>query len=81
MKYTVKPTTRFQRDLKRGDSGFSFPKLYKTCEINGFSYAIRLKQNPSLVALASDKDEDLYRATKDEQIRYAITYGEFLYFC
>lgn len=49
----------------RGDSGFSLPKLYKTCEINGFSYAIRLKQNPSLVALASDKDEDLYRATKE----------------
>lgn len=47
----------------RCDSGFSSPKLYKTCEVNGCSYAIRLKQNPSLVALASDKDEDLYKAT------------------
>ena len=63
----------------RGDSGFSSPKLYKTCEMNGCSYAIRLKQNSSLVALASDKDEDLYKATKEEQISYAVTYGEFLY--
>ena len=63
----------------RGDSGFSSPKLYKTCEMNGCSYAIRLKQNSSLVALASDKDEDLYNATKEDQISYAVTYGEFLY--
>ena len=49
----------------RGDSGFSSPKLYKTCEMNGCSYAIRLKQNASLIALASDKEEDLYRATKE----------------
>ncbi|MGN1175286.1 MAG: transposase, partial [Roseburia sp.] len=53
--------------------------LYKTCEMNGCSYAIRLKQNSSLVALASDKDEDLYKATKEDQISYAVTYGEFLY--
>lgn len=63
----------------RGDSGFSSPKLYKACEENGCSYAIRLKQNASLTALASDKDEDLYRATKDDQISYAVTYGEFMY--
>ena len=63
----------------RGDSGFSSPKLYKTCEMNGCSYAIHLKQNTSLVALASDKDEDLYKATKEDQISYAVTYGEFLY--
>ena len=31
----------------RGDSGFSSPRLYKACEMNGCSYAIRLKQNPS----------------------------------
>ncbi len=34
----------------RGDSGFSSPKLYETCESNGCSYAIRLKQNPALIA-------------------------------
>ena len=61
----------------RGDSGFSSPKLYKICEMNGCSYAIRLKQNSSLMALASDKD--LYNATKEDQISYAVTYGEFLY--
>ena len=48
----------------RGDSGFSCPKLYKTCEMNGCSYAIRLKQNASLIALASDKEEDLYEQPK-----------------
>lgn len=63
----------------RGDSGFASPKLYKTCESNGCSYAVRLKQNASLLALAADKDEDLYRATKDDQISYAVTYGEFMY--
>lgn len=63
----------------RGDSGFSSPKLYKTSKMNGCSYAIHLKQNPSLVALASDKNEDLYKATQKDQIRYAVTYGEFMY--
>ena len=63
----------------RGDSGFSSPKLYKTCEMNGCSYAIRLKQNSSLIALASDEDEDLYKASKEDQISYRATYGEFLY--
>ena len=63
----------------RGDSGFASPKLYKTCELNGCSYAIRLKQNAILLALASNKDEELYRATNDDQISYAVTYGEFMY--
>jgi len=63
----------------RGDSGFSSPKLYEACECNGCSYAIRLKQNNSLIALAADKDEDLYKSTKADQISYAVTYGEFMY--
>ena len=63
----------------RGDSGFSSPKLYKTCEMNGCSYAVRLRQNSSLIALASDKAEDLYKATKADQISYALTYGELMY--
>ena len=63
----------------RGDRGFFSPKLYETCEKNGCSYAIRLKQNSSLIALASDKDEDLYKATQKDQISYAVTYGEFMY--
>ena len=70
------------REIKtylRGDSGFSTPKLYEMCEHNGCSYAIRLKQNKSLIALASDKDDILYEATKENQIDYAVTYGEFMY--
>ena len=70
---------RGMKTYLRGDSGFSSPKLYKACEVNGCSYAIRLKQNFSLIALASDKDEDLYKASKEDQISYAVTYGEFMY--
>ena len=71
-----------ERDIKaylHGDSGCSSPKLYKTCEMNGCSYAIRLKQNSSLFAPASDQEKDLYRATKEDRIRSAVTYGEFMY--
>lgn len=70
---------RGMKTYLRGDSGFSSPKLYKTCECNGCSYAIRLKQNNSLIALAADKDEDLYKFTREDQISYAVTYGEFMY--
>lgn len=63
----------------RGDSGFSSPKLHKTCEMNGCSYAIRLKQSSSLIAHASVKDEELYKETKEDQISYAVTYGKFMY--
>ena len=31
------------------------------------------------MALASNKDEDLYKATREDQISYAVTYGEFMY--
>ena len=47
--------------------------------MNNCSYAIRLKQNSSLLAFVSDKDEDLYKVTKEDQIGYAVTYGEFMY--
>ena len=63
----------------RGDSGSASPKLYETCESNGYSYAIRLKQNSALIALVSDKDEALYKATLKDQISYAVTYVEFMY--
>lgn len=71
-----------ERDINvyfRSDSGFSSPKLYELFEHNGCSYAIRLKQNPNLISLASDKDEDLTDAAKDDMISYAVTYGEFMY--
>ena len=52
----------------RGDSGFSSPKLYETCESNGCSYAIRLKRNSIFVALTVDKEEDLCKAIQKDQI-------------
>jgi len=63
----------------RGDSGFASPKLYETCENNGCSYAIRLKDNFKLREAAEAEDEALYRATKQDQVSYAVTYGEFMY--
>ena len=63
----------------RGDSGFATPELYTACEENDCKYAIRLKQNPSLVKYAADADEALYRATRWNQVDYAVEYGEFDY--
>ena len=70
---------RGMKTYLRGDSGFSSPRLYKACEMNGCSYAIPLKQNSSLIALASDEDEGLYEVSREDQISYAVTYGEFMY--
>ena len=63
----------------RGDSGFAAPELYEACEDNDCKYAIRLKENNILLALCSDADVALYRATADNAIDYAVTYGEFEY--
>lgn len=63
----------------RGDSGFAAPELYEACEDNGCKYAIRLKENQILRDYASDENEALTRATKDNLIDYAVEYGEFLY--
>lgn len=63
----------------RGNSGFASPDLYKACEVNDCKYAIRLKQNNTLVKLAADADEALYRATRQNQVDYAVEYGEFSY--
>ena len=63
----------------RGDSGFASPELYKACEENDCKYAIRLKQNSTLVKYAADADDALYRATRKNQIDYAVEYGEFEY--
>lgn len=63
----------------RGDSGFAAPELYEACEDNDCKYAIRLKENHILLALCSDADVALYRATADNAIDYAVTYGEFEY--
>ncbi|MBO6257953.1 MAG: IS1380 family transposase [Succinivibrio sp.] len=63
----------------RGDSGFAAPDLYKACEDNDCKYAIRLKQNKTLIQYAADADEALYRATLHNQVDYAVEYGEFMY--
>ena len=63
----------------RGDSGFAAPELYETLEDNDCKYAIRLKLNKTLIALASDEDTALYRATKENAVDYAVEYGEFMY--
>ena len=63
----------------RGDSGFASPALYEACEENDCKYAIRLKDNATLRRLAVDADEALSRATRDNQVDYAVEYGEFMY--
>ena len=63
----------------RGDSGFASPKLYEACEEWDCKYAIRLKENAALRKFAADADEALYRATRYNQVDYAVEYGEFMY--
>lgn len=70
------PDTSF---CMRGDSGFAAPELYDTLEEHDCSYAIRLKENVKLHELAKDVDDALHRATRFDQIKYAVEYGEFMY--
>lgn len=65
----------------RGDSGFATPELYELCEEDNYKvyYAIRLKQNGTLLSLAKNTDDVLYRNTADNAIDYAVVYGEFFY--
>ena len=67
------------RLLLRGDSGFATPELYKQCEENGTSYAIRLKENGNLRKKASDLVDKLDEITRYNKVDYAAVYGEFLY--
>ena len=63
----------------RGDSGFASPDLYKVLEDTDCKYAIRLKENAKLRELVGEEDRALYRATKFNQVDYAVEYGEFMY--
>ncbi len=56
----------------RGDSGFATNELYRVCEDNGTSYAIRLKENDVLRKLASELDSDLYDLTREDVVSYAV---------
>jgi hypothetical protein len=55
------------------------PAIYKACEDHSCKYAIRLKENAKLRALAKFEDEALYDATRYNQVDYAVVYGEFMY--
>lgn len=63
----------------RGDSGFASPDLYEVLEEKDCKYAIRLKENAKLLELAEAENQALYRATKYNQVDYAVEYGEFMY--
>ena len=63
----------------RGDSGFASPDLYKACEDNDCKYAIRLKQNRTLIKYVADADAALFRAARENQTDYMVEYGEFYY--
>lgn len=63
----------------RGDSGFASPDLYEVLEEKDCKYAIRLKENAKLLELAETENQALYRATKYNQVDYAVEYGEFMY--
>ena len=63
----------------RGDSGFATPDLFKQCESNGVSYAIRLKANQNLYKLASHGDDRMAEIIANNLIDYAVVYDEFFY--
>jgi uncharacterized protein YneR len=63
----------------RGDSGFADVMLYEKLESNGVSYAIRLKESRPLRDAAADYFIELCELTKDNQVDYAVVYGEFFY--
>ena len=63
----------------RGDSGFASPDLYEVLEDTDCKYAIRLKETAKLRELVGEEDRALYRATKFNQVDYAVEYGEFMY--
>ena len=75
---TNKTTYKDIRLKLRGDSGFAIPAIYDQTEDNYFSYVIRLKQNTALVRLEAEADEQrLCEMAREEQISYAVIYGEF----
>ena len=63
----------------RGDSGFATPDLFKQCETNGVSYAIRLKANNVLYNHAKHLDAEIMDAMKRDMTRYIVRYDEFYY--
>lgn len=63
----------------RGDSGFADVIFYEELESNGVSYAIRMKESNRLREAAVDYVTELCDLTRDNQIDYAVVYGDFFY--
>lgn len=53
--------------------------MYEKLETNKTSYAIRLKENSRLRALATNLEQELYEKTLHNQIDYAVVYGSIHY--
>ena len=51
----------------RGDSGFAVPELFKLAETKGHKYAIRLKSNAHLQAIAQEMADKLMSHDKLHQ--------------
>ena len=51
----------------------------RLCNFGYFYYALNMKENAKLRELAGEENRALYRATKFNQVDYAIEYGEFMY--
>ena len=63
----------------RGDSGFATPALYKQCETNGVSYAIRLKANNVLYEKAKHLNAEITEEMHKDMTQYIVRYDEFYY--
>ena len=61
----------------RGDSGFAVPELFKLAEAKGHKYAIRLKSNPRLQAIAQIMANKLI--SHDKLHQREVYYREFRY--
>ena len=63
----------------RGDSGFSDVIFYEKLESNGVTYAIRMRENVRLHNAANEVESELIDLTKDNQVDYAVVYGDLMY--
>ncbi len=63
----------------RGDSGFADVMFYEKLESNGVTYAIRMKESGCLRSAADELESELIDLTKENQLDYAVVYGEFMY--
>ena len=53
--------------------------ITRASDVNLLFCISRQLQNPTLISYAQEADESLYRATQNNQVDYAVEYGEFKY--